>query len=132
MARHARATFEVTNWEENPFHEEPGGPKLTRATVTKTFSGDLEGQATVEYLMVHRPDSTAAFVGIEQIKGTLGGQSGSFVLEHRGIYEEGIAKAICRVVPNSGTEGLKSLQGEGGFEAEGKKAPFTLEYELAD
>ena len=132
MARHANATFEVTNWEETPFHEEQGGPKFTRATVTKTFSGDLEGEATVEYLMVHRPDRTATFVGIERVSGTLGGQSGSFVLEHRGIYEKGIAKGICRVVPGSGTAGLKGLQGEGDFEAEGKKAPFSLEYELAD
>lgn len=58
MSTHASATFEVTNWEEKPFHEKEGEPKLTRATVTKTFHGDLEGDATVEYLMVHRVDGT--------------------------------------------------------------------------
>ena len=125
----ANATFAVTNWDEKPYDEIDGGPKLTRAVVTKTFTGDIEAEASLEYLMVHRPDGTAAFVGIERVTGTLGGKSGSFVLEHRGTFEGGTAKGICRVVPGSGTGELEGLSGTGGFEATGREAPFTLDYE---
>ena len=132
MSTRASATFEVTNWDEKPYDEVEGGPKLSRATVTKVFRGDIEGSATVEYLMVHRPDGTASFVGIERISGKLGGKSGSFVHEHLGTFEGGTAKATCRVVSGSGTGELTVLQGKGSFEAEGMKAPFALEYEFAE
>lgn len=131
MSTRARATFEVTNWDEKPYDEVEGGPKLTRATVAKDFHGDIEGSATVEYLMVHRPDGTASFVGIERISGKLGGKSGSFVLEHLGTFEGGTAKATCRIIGGSGTGELAGLQGEGSFEAGGREAPFALDYEFA-
>ena len=98
MGTRASATFQVSSWDEKPFNEIDGGPKLTRASVTKTFGGDLEGESTVEYLMVHRADGTADFVGVERVSGSLHGRSGSFVLEHRGSFEGGTAKATCRVV----------------------------------
>jgi len=130
MGTRASATFEVTNWDEKTYDEREGGPNLTRAVVTKGFSGDIEGEATVEYLMVHRPEGTASFVGVERITGKLAGKSGSFVLEHRGTFEGGIAKAVCQVVAGSGTEELAGLRGEGSFEATGREAPFTLDYEF--
>ena len=130
MSTQASATFEVTNWDEKPYDEVDGGPKLSRATVTKTFHGDIEGSARVEYLMVHGTDGTASFVGIERISGKLGAKSGSFVLEHLGSFEGGIAKATCRIIGGSGTGELTGLQGEGSFEAEGMKAPFALDYEF--
>jgi hypothetical protein len=130
MSTQASATFQVTNWEEKPFNQIPGGAKLTRATVTKVFRGELEGDATVEYLMVHRTDGTAAFVGVEHVIGKLSGKPGAFVLEHEGTFENGKAKATCRVVTGTGTGELEGLEGRGHFEAEGKEAPFALDYEL--
>jgi hypothetical protein len=132
MSTRASAMFQVTNWDEKPYHEGEGEPKLTRATVTKTFSGDLEGEAFLEYLMVHRADGTAAFVGMERVKGKLGGKSGTFVLEHRGTHGDGTARAICRIVPGSGTGELTGLQGEGGFAARGREAPFALDYDFLE
>ena len=132
MSTRASATFQVTNWDEKPYHEEKGEPKLTRATVTKTFRGELEGESVVEYLMVHQAEGTAAFVGMEHVKGKLGGKSGTFVLEHRGTYVGGTARAVCRIVPGSGTGELARLQGEGGFAARGREAPFALDYEFAE
>lgn len=124
------STFLVTGWEENAFHEAEGGPRLTRAQVKKGFSGGIEGVGTTEYLMVHRPDGTADFVGVERIEGSLDGKSGSFVLEHRGTFEGGTAKGSCQIVPGSGTGALTGLTGQGEFAATGPQAPFTLEYEL--
>jgi hypothetical protein len=126
----AESVFQVTAWEESPWHEHDGGPRLTRAKVTKIFSGELEGEGTVEYLMTHRPDGTASFVGVETVSGRLGGKAGAFVLEHRGTFQEGAATADCRVVPGSGTGALAGLSGSGRFAAEGREAPFRLEYEL--
>ena len=132
MGKHAKSTFQVTNWNEKPFNEMVGGPKLTRARVTQVFRGELEGDATVEYLMVYRGDGTAAFIGVERVIGKLGGKPGSFVLEHEGNFENGKATAKCRVVTGTGTGELVGLQGEGSFEAEGKEGPFALDYELGD
>jgi len=132
MSSRASATFQVTNWDEKPYHEGEGEPKLTRATVTKTFTGDLEGEGVVEYLMVHQAAGTAAFVGMERVTGKLGERAGTFVLEHRGTYLDGTARAVCRIVPGSGTGELVGLKGEGGFAARGREAPFALDYDLAE
>ena len=132
MKKRLDITFEVKNWDEKPYHEEKGGPKLTRAGITKTFSGDIEGKASLEYLMVHRPDGTADFVGVERVSGTLGGKSGSFVLEHRGTFDGVTARATCDVVAGSGTDELKGLRGNGSFEAKGREARFELDYKFGD
>ena len=131
MGVRASSKFQVTHWEEKPFDEVGGGaPRLTRASVTKVFRGELEGDGTVTYLMVHRADGTASFTGIERVIGRLAGKTGTFVLEHSGTYENGTAKATCRVVAGSGTGDLTGLQGQGTFEADGREAPFEMEYEL--
>ena len=127
----ATATFQVKSWEENPFNEMEGGPKLTRASITKSFSGDIEGEASLEYLMMYRADGTASFTGLERIVGSVGGRAGSFVLEHRGTFAEGTAKATWSVVPGSGTGELNGLRGEGGFEAaHAERYPVTFEYDF--
>jgi len=61
MSQRANATFQAKSWEEQPHHERDDGPKLTRASVTKTFSGDIAGHETLEYLMMHRTDGSASF-----------------------------------------------------------------------
>lgn len=128
MSEHAAATFEVKDWDEKPFNEIDGGPKLTRASVTKSFQGDIEGEGTVEYLMMHREDGTASFFGLERVVGSISGRSGSFVLRHIGEFEGATAKATCLIVPGSGTGELSGLRGEGGFEVQGRKAPIQLDY----
>ena len=102
MSNGATATFQVKSWDEKPYDEVEEGPKLTRARVTKSFQGDIEGEGAVEYLMVHREDGSASFVGLERIVGRVGERSGSFVLQHTGTFEGGTAKAEWIVVPGSG------------------------------
>src|SRR5207253_8147354 len=67
-------------------------PKLTRATVTKTFSGDIAGEGHVEYLMMYRSDGSATFVGLKRVVGRVAGKAGSFVLQRTGVFESGAAK----------------------------------------
>ena len=82
MAARASSSFKIKGWDEAPYAEIEGGGKLTKASVTAEFSGDIAGESSVEWLMCYRPDQTADFVGLQRIVGTLGGRSGSFVLAH--------------------------------------------------
>lgn len=131
MKTNANARFAITNWDEKPYSEGPDLPKLTRASVTRTFSGDIEGYGQVEYLMMYRSDGTATFLGIERISGKLGGKAGSFVLQRTGVFEDGQAKESYAVIPNSATGQLKGLRGEGSSSVgHGLEHPFLLTYEL--
>jgi len=132
MGTVANATFKNQSWDETPYPEREGEPKQTRVTQKKTFEGDIEGEGTVEYLMIYRTDGTAVFVGFEVVTGRIGDRSGTFVLQHSGSYEGGTAKASWHVVPGSGTGELEGLSGKGGFaSAHAEEYPMTLEYELA-
>jgi hypothetical protein len=46
MKQTANARFAIKNWDEKPYSEGQDLPKLTRASVTKTFTGDIEGSPT--------------------------------------------------------------------------------------
>jgi len=127
----ANARFVIKAWDEKPYGEGLGLPKLTRATVTKTFTGDLEGEGQVEYLMVYRGDGSATFVGLERVVGRLAGRTGSFVLQRTGVFEGGQAKEAYTVVPGSATGDLQGLRGDGSSAVgHGAEHPFTLNYEL--
>jgi len=131
MKKRADANFAIKTWDEKPYSEAAGMPKLTRASVKKTFTGDIGGDSEVEYLMMYNADGTAAFVGLERIVGRLGGKSGSFVLQRSGSYDGKLAKETYSVVPGSGTGQLTGLSGQGSSSAgHGKENPITLDYEL--
>jgi hypothetical protein len=129
MRKQAKATFSIKSWDEKTYNEIVGGPKLTRATVTKSYQGDIEGEGKVEYLMMYRTAGSASFTGLERVTGGIGGRSGSFVLQHSGTFEDGVAKVILTVVPGSGTGELRGIKGEGGFSV-GHQPPYpmTLDY----
>jgi uncharacterized protein DUF3224 len=113
MKNVANSRFTIKSWDENPYSEGQDLPKLTRATVAKTFTGDIAGEAHVEYLMMYRSDGSATFVGLERIVGHVAGKAGSFVLQRIGIFENGVATESYFVIPGSGTEELRGLRGEG-------------------
>lgn len=113
MSTQATGTFEVKSWDEKSYQELGGGAKLTRASVTKSFRGDIEGEGTLEYLMCYPTDGPATFVGLEHIIGRIGDRSGSFVLQHSGSDDGGTTKISYFVAPGSGTGDLRGLRGEG-------------------
>src|SRR2546425_687448 len=131
MQRGANARFAIKHWDEKPYSEGKDVPKLTRASVTKTFTGDIEGEGQVEYLMMYRSDGSATFVGFERVVGRLAGKAGSFVLQRTGVFEAGVAKESYSVVPGSGTGELRGLRGEGATAVgHGMEHPMTLTYDL--
>ena len=127
----ANSRFTIKSWDEKPYSEGQDLPKLTRAAVAKTITGDIEGEAQVEYLMMYRNDGSAAFVGLERIVGKVGGKAGSFVLQRAGVFENGVAQESYSVIPGSGTGELRTLRG-GGTSAvgHGTEHLLTLSYEL--
>jgi len=126
---HAQGTFELQAWDENPYLELEDGAKLTRASVEQRFSGDLDGDGQVEWLMCYADDGTARFVGLQRFSGRLGDRSGSFVLETQGTFDGGKATGRWSVIPKSGTDELRGLAGDGGFAApHGPKADVELDY----
>ena len=127
----ANSRFAIKSWDEKPYAEGAGQPKLTKASVVKSYTGDIEGEGQVEYLMMYRADGTATFVGLERIAGRIAGKSGSFVLQRTGVFESGQAKESYSVIPGSGSGDLQGMRGEGtSAVGHGTEHPFTLNYEL--
>ena len=132
MKKSANARFNIKNWDEKSYSEGQDLPRLTRATVTKTFTGDIEGEGLVEYLMMYRSDGSATFLGLERVNGRIGAKSGTFVLQRTGVFEGGQAKESYSVIPGSATGDLQGLRGDGSSAVgHGMEHPFTLSYELA-
>lgn len=123
-----KGTFELASWDEQTVQELEGERKLTRAVVTQTFTGDLEGAGAVEWLMCYAEDGTARFVGMQRVEGSVGGRSGIVVMETVGDFDGTTASGSWTVLPGSATGELAGISGEGRFEAQhGPTATYTLE-----
>ena len=126
---HAQGKFDIASWDEETIIEVDEARKLTRAVVTQRFSGDIEGDGSVQWLMFYRTDGTADFVGMQHVDGTLGDSKGSFVLETTGTFDGGKAAADWSVVTGSGTGDLEGLRGTGRMEAEmGSTASYEFDF----
>jgi Protein of unknown function (DUF3224) len=131
MSKEASGTFKIIAWNEKPYAELENGGKLTRASVELAYTGGIEGTSTIEYLMAYRNDEWAAFVGQERITGAIAGSKGSFLIQHRGTFESGVARSTWTVVPSSGTESLRSIVGHGTFVADKQgRADYTFSYDI--
>ena len=114
----ATGSFEIRSWDEQPYAELEGAPRLTNARVTAEHTGDIDGERTASMVMCYRSDQEATYVGFERVTGSLGGRTGSFVLQSSGAYVDGAATTTWSVVPGSATGELAGLRGEGGYVAQ--------------
>lgn len=125
-----QGSFDVTSWTEETYEELPDGGKLTRAVVEQTFTGDIVGEGVVQWLMAYRGDGTAHFVGLQRVRGTLDGRSGTFLVETSGEFDGTEAHGLWTVIAGSGTEDLGGVRGTGSFRApHGCHATFELDVE---
>jgi hypothetical protein len=133
MAIQAKASFALKSWDEKTWDgqvwDRVPGRKLTRAQITYSYEGDLQGEGTTQMLTFYRDDGTASFTALEEITGKLGGKSGSFVVQHTGSYANGVATSSLRIVSGSGTGELVGLRGEGTSTAEGEKPSYPISFE---
>jgi hypothetical protein len=125
----ATGTVAMQGWEEETYAELDGAPKLSHDRVRHTFSGDLEGEGTAQFLNAYRDEATAIYCGYERVVGRLAGRSGSFVIQVTGRFENGRATTTWSVVPGSGSGALTGLGGDGGYVStmDGSE-PYRLEY----
>jgi hypothetical protein len=127
----AAGSFNLTSWDEETYFEF-SGRKMTLATVTQSFSGDITGEGEVRWLMVYTDDGTARFVGMQRVEGSIDGRHGSFVLETSGDFDGQMARWTATVILGSGSDELEGLQGMGTFGAEhGPEATYEIDYQFS-
>ena len=127
----AAGTFEVLTGGEDAYHEADGEPRLTHANGSQRFSGAIEGDGSIEWLMCYLPAGGARMVGHQRIDGSVDGRRGSFLIEAVGQHDGKASTATWRIIDGSGTGELAGIRGEGGFEAPGGKiVTYNLDYDL--
>src|SRR5215212_4269464 len=103
MTTRASGTFEVKMSPQAP-DEGQTGVGIGRMLLDKRFAGDLEGTSKGQMLAAMTGvKGSAGYVAVEQVAGTLGGRSGTFVLQHSGTLTRGVPQLTVSVVPDSGT-----------------------------
>ena len=127
----ARGPMDVDIEPEPPFLEQ-GGVKLNRNVVRKEFSGDMVGDSEAQMIAAFTgTPGSAGYVAIEHFTGSVGGKSGSFVLQHSGVMDRGDARLAVTIVPDSGTGELAGISGTLQIDNDQGKHSYVLDYELA-
>ena len=128
----ATGTFTMKSWEEKPYAEIEGAPKIAHAYTTNTYTGEISGESTANYVIVYPEDTVGVFIGYEQIVGRIGDREGSFVVEGRGSWEGGTVTTEWTGIEGMAAGDLAGLTGTGSYVArhEIPETPVTLEYEL--
>lgn len=106
----ASGGFEITAWDERVY-DGAEGAELARVHNEKAFDGDLVGASAADLLIVRAAGGGAAYVGLERVRGSLAGATGTVVLHHDSTSWSGVSVAAATVVPGSGTGALAGLEG---------------------
>jgi hypothetical protein len=131
MATHATGTFEVKL--DFQADDKAEGSSLGRMSIDKQFHGDLEATAKGQMLTAFTEVKTSAgYVAIERVTGTLHSRSGSFVLQHNGTMTGNSQQQTVAVVPDSGSGQLVGLAGQMSIKIADGKHSYDLEYTLPD
>jgi hypothetical protein len=100
-------------------------------TIAKRLQGDLEGTSAGQMLTgMTGTEGSAGYVAIEEVRGTLHGRSGTFLLQHSGTMRRGAPQLSIAVVPDSGTGQLTGLAGEMTIEIADGVHSYVFEYTL--
>ena len=123
------APFEITGWEQEPYGDEGERNELAQVTVTKVFTGDIEGQSVARLLMAGNP-AGAGYLASELFTGQVGARSGSFVVQHGGLVDGDDAHSFGSIVPGSGKGELVGVRGEAIYanNEEGHTLTLTLRF----
>jgi hypothetical protein len=106
---------------------------LGRMSIEKQYHGDLEGTGAGQMLTGGTAIKTsAAYVAIEQVTGSLKGRKGSFILQHTGTMNRGTPSLAIIIVPDSGTDQLEGLNGTMAIKIEAGKHSYQLDYTFSD
>lgn len=127
----ANATVEITSWEESVYDAPEEGSAILRATVKKTFTGEVEGTSVAELLMVRAgAEGGEGYIATERIVGRVGDRTGSFVVQHGGVSSRELVQ-FGYIVKDSGTGDLRGIVGTCRYDHDETGARFSLDYEFA-
>ncbi len=134
MSSRASGAFEVKVSPQSGDDHAEGteGTTLGRMSLDKQYHGDLEATSKGEMLGAGTAvKGSAGYVAIEQVRGTLQGRSGTFMLQHSGTMTRGDLQLTITVVPDSGTGQLAGLAGSMSIEIADGKHSYELDYTLS-
>lgn len=122
------STFEIKGWDV----AETGGvdelADVGRATIRKSFTGELEGTSVGYGLLLQTPEQTGGYVVIERVSAKADGREGTFVIQHYGVRDaEGGGPWHGDVVPGSGTDGFAGVTGTFAIQHDDGGSIFTWE-----
>lgn len=127
----AVAAFTLDAFDVEDAYDVEGDVETGRAHIEKTFTGDLEATSTVEMLSVRVGGAGAGYVGVEKVRGTLEGRSGTFGILHAGTMAGEEVWGRWPLIPGSGTGELAGITGEARIEIAPDGAhTLYLDYEL--
>lgn len=114
-----------------PVAELNGDSGVGRMTLDKRYQGALTATGRGEFLSYHGAVPTSAvYVAIEKVEGTLDGRHGSFALQHAGVMGGEHAGLRIIVAPDSGTGELTGLRGTMNIRMEQGKHFYDFDYTL--
>jgi hypothetical protein len=133
MTMHASGTFEVKLNVQKADSKAAESANLGRMSIEKQFHGDLSGASAGEMLSAGTEvKGSAGYVAMERVNGTLGGRTGTFVLQHSGTMTRGEPQLNVTVVPDSGTGELVGITGKLTIKIVEKKHFYEFEYTLPE
>ena len=103
-----------------------------RATIRKSFTGELDGTSVGYGLLLQTPSQTGGYVVIERVTANADGREGTFVLMHYGVRDaDGGGPWHGDVVPGSGTDGFEGVTGTFAIQHDEGGALFTFDLNFA-
>ena len=124
----ARGSLDVKTEAEPPFLEQDG-LKLNHNVVRKEFYGDIVGTSDAQMIAAFTgTPGSAGYVAIEHFTGSVGGKSGSFVLQHSGVMNKGDAQLTVMIVPDSGAGELVGISGTLEIDNDEGQHSYVLDY----
>jgi hypothetical protein len=132
MNHHATGPFDVKIIPQKADNPQAEGAGTGRMSIDKRFHGELEATSQGEMISFRTAEPTSAgYVAIERVTGSLHGRKGSFVLQHNCTMARGVPAQNIVVVPESGTDELLGLAGSmTNVMAEGGAHSYVFDYTL--
>lgn len=131
MNQRAQGRFDITRTAEPPYDTREGAV-LGRSRFDKRFEGGLVATSVVQMISaVSGVKGSAGYVAIERVEGTLDGRAGTFVLQHSGTMDRGVASLSVTVVPDTATGDLAGLRGRMQIDIIDGDHRYTFDYDFA-
>jgi hypothetical protein len=127
----ATGKFEVKLVPQSTDGFDEGGA-LGRMTIDKVYAGDVVATSKGQMLMAMTSVKTsAAYVAVERVSGTVSGKRGTFAMHHTGVMKRGTPSLAVVIVPDSGTDELEGIIGTLNIIIEQGEHSYELDYDFA-